>query len=110
MSQLVQVRVPCANVKEGADGSVNCVTLANSICSKCYLVHVCYHLTFIEIRRRQSDLVTDNDLSTVGVNARPRTGLSTSSIANPLSETLAGSQLGLAKDDSRRSCQLPNHL
>ena len=84
MSQLVQGRVPCANVMAGGDGSVNCVTLANFICSACYLVHVCYHLTFIEIRRKQSGLVTDNDLSTVGLNARPRTGLSTSSIADPL--------------------------
>ena len=84
MSQLVHGTVPCANVKEGGHGSVNCVTLANYKCSKCYLVHVCYHPTFIELRRKQSDLVADNDLSTVGLNVRPRTGLSTSSIAIPL--------------------------
>ena len=84
MSQLVQDRIPCANVKAGGDGPINCVTQANLICSKCHLVQVCYSLAFLNITRKQSDLVTDNDLSTVGVNAMSRTGLSTSSIANPL--------------------------
>ena len=102
-------RVPCANVKVGGDRPLNCVTPANLSCPKCHLVNVCYHQTFIDIRRKQSDLVTGNDFRTVGVNARPRTGLSTGSIAIPLSERLDGSQLGSERDDNRASCQLPHH-
>ncbi|KAF6236092.1 hypothetical protein HO173_005720 [Letharia columbiana] len=41
ISQLAQGRIPCANVKEGVDGPVNCVTQANLICSRCYLVQYC---------------------------------------------------------------------
>ena len=83
MSQLVQGRIPCANVKVVGDRPVNCVTPANLSCSECHLVNVCYHLTFVDIKRKQSDLVTDDDLSIVGMNAGPRTGLSTTSTAIP---------------------------